>query len=622
MPSNFCKPGLIVHHGPAVRRKWRSSGRSEGRVLSVTWASKKGLVLLVFALVALLASSCAGRADFASEDQPTGDEQSPPTDSVALDGADVGTIDATGNEDGAAASDRPAVVLPTDDVPDLDFDLNYQIEADSINGWAPDTVVPTVSGHLILRSVYDLLIYPNATREPSPMLLESFVPNGDASVWTLTTRSGIRFHDGTPFDAEAVVVNLERHRDAVMTAAFLSDVDSIEATAPDEVTVTLAGPRPHFPERLTTTIGYMASPTWLAAVDAGTASIEAPVGTGPFVFDEYRPGKSFRAVRNDDYWQADRPLLGSILFQVIANSQSRYQSVTQAIAPVSYANSPDFIRRARGAIGQIKIVESAANSETTYVMLNQADPDSPLRDLAVRTAMSQAVNRESWRVARGGSFFEAANGPFSPGSIGHLVDSGTPGHDPAAAAAAITEYESENGQIEIGLLLEDTATSVLSSDLLVGAWAEIGIDVTPEFLPMDELMNRALDGRFDLLLTQNHGSYDPVLQANFWHSSAARPVGEPTSNFSRIADESIDSDLALLETTEHPGARQLAAERINRRFAEQSYNIWLSWPVWAVIHSPDMHFAGSTLPSGEPAMPMGGAVGGAHLLSHLWVEER
>ncbi len=598
------------------------------------WPGLRGLLtgvggnrknLLMMLVLAVFVAGCAGRVGF-EEDLADEAKNGVESAEAGTDDENPVTVEAGGDapegSSGTAIPGFNVIELPEAGAVDLDHELVYQIEADSIGGWAPATVLPTVSGHLILRSVYDLLVYPDATRAPQPMLLESFEPNEDSSVWTLTVRSGISFHDGTAFNAAAVVTNLERHRDGPISANFLRDVVSIEAVSDSVVEITLEGPRPQFPERLTTVVGYMASPTWLDAVDAGTASVEEPVGTGPFVFADYRPGRSFTATRNENYWQPDRPLLAGIKFQMTTNGRARYEAVTSAISPIAVVDNPEFIRRARDAIGQINLVESAANSETLYVMLNQADSESPLTDLQVRTALAKAVDREVWRVARGGSLFEAANGPFPPGSNGFLEDTGIPDFDVAGATELIAQYEAANGPVELGLLLEDTSGNLLSADLLTNAWAAVGVDVVPEFTSRQELMQRGLEGRFDMMLWQNHGSFDPGLQSIWWQSSGALPIGEPTANFSRINDEEIDAQLAIIESSGHPLIRQVAAENINRRFGEQSYNIWLSWPVWAVIHSLDVHLTGSTLPSGDPAMPMGGAVGGAHLIAHIWVEER
>ncbi len=565
-----------------------------------------------------MAAACGGRlGDSADEaigvNDPETGSNTEETDNEQRDAEDGETSDVI-SASGGSSNDN--------ETPDTDHELVYQIESDSLNGWMPERVTPTVSGHLVMRTVFDSLVYPDAARQPRPLLLETLEPNDDASAWILTVRPDIQFHDGTPFDAAAVVTNLERHRNGALTAAFTSDIASIQALDDRRVEVTLDGPTPSFPIRLTSQIGYMASPTWLAAVDAGEAAAEEPVGTGPFVFEDYNPGRSFTATRNESYWRENQPLVAGVKFQITSNHASRLLAVLNGTSPIAVTTQSDQILRARELVGALNLVEAASNSETLYVMLNQADPDSPLADVNVRRALSFAVDRDRWKAARSAGFFESANGPFSPGSIGYLNDTGIPANDQPAASALIETYEAANDPIELTLLLEDIPTNLISSDLLVLMWREVGVEVTPVFLPRDELSLAVYRGEFEMALWQGHGSFDPVLQRNNWHSSGLRPVGEISANASRINDPEIDELLGLISEEPNQSARQFSAERLNRRFGEQAYNIWLSWPVWAVVHNLDVHLTGSDLPDGDRSLPLGGAVGGAHLMSHVWVEQR
>ncbi|MGI9606790.1 MAG: ABC transporter substrate-binding protein [Acidimicrobiales bacterium] len=571
--------------------------------------------LSVVIILALICSACAGAIGDGEIRAAPEPDAAPGADAVEPENATARA--ASGPE--SAVESVSATTIRTS--PLTEGTLVYQIEADTLGGWMPHTSAAAISGHLVLRSVYDLLAYPDDTGELQPNLLSSFTPNADASEWTLVTRDGVTFHDGTPFDAAAVVANLELHRTSPTTGAFMIDVLDLTVTDSDTVVVTLAGPRPHFPARFTTVLGYMASPTWLAAVSAGEASNTEPVGTGPFVYAGYEPGQFFEATQNADYWREGHATVPAIRFEMRPSGRERVSNVVDGNIGLGHTDSADEILRSRDLLGTVGMAEAANNGETSYLMLNQADPTSPLTDLDVRRALAQGVDRDLWKAARSANFFDVANGPFPPGSIGHLEDSGFPAFAPEEAASAIAAYEDANGPIELVVSISDRPVNLISADLLAQMWGRIGVDVTLSVHPQSELIGLALTAQFDVLLWRSHGSWDPSLEGQWWSSQTAAPVGQQALNISRIRDDVIDQNLVAIAGSPDPAIRQAAAEALNRRFAEQVYNIWLSWPVWTVVHHPGVHLEGAELPSGDAAMPLGVGIGGAHLLSHVWLED-
>ena len=91
-------------------------------------------------------------------------------------------------------------------------------------------------------------------------------------------------------------------RDSTLVGNAIQAVINVEKIDDMPVVISTDTPWVDFPVFFAGQPGYVASPTWLAAVDAGTAEATEPVGTGPFVFAEYNPGDSFRMTRNEDYW--------------------------------------------------------------------------------------------------------------------------------------------------------------------------------------------------------------------------------------------------------------------------------------------------------------------------------
>ena len=124
--------------------------------------------------------------------------------------------------------------------------------------------------------MFDPLALATADGKVEPYLAESITPNADYTVWTIKARSGITFHDGTPFDGAAIVDNLTRQFKSFLTGKVFSDVATnadgspqivVDPADPMSAQITMKTPWVPFPIYLTGQIGYMASPTWMAAAD-------------------------------------------------------------------------------------------------------------------------------------------------------------------------------------------------------------------------------------------------------------------------------------------------------------------------------------------------------------------
>ncbi len=500
--------------------------------------------------------------------------------------------------------------------------LVYGLEADSLNPWTPQNTAPAASGHMVLRSVFDMLALPTIDLEVKGYLLTAIEPNADFTEWTLEVRPGITFHDGTPLDATAVADNLNRHRQSFISGNLLADVASVDVTSDMTVVVTSTRPWVSVPAVLTSQVGYVASPTWLAEVDADPAKALEPVGTGPFIFEAYTPGVSFRAVRNPDYWREGLPYLDAVEFRVLRGIGDRSQALLDGEANIIHTANGDEIAKFRGRLGSFNMVESAEFGETTYVLINLANPLSPVSDIRIRRAMALALDYELIKTARNGDLFEVPNGPFPPGAVGYLEDSGFPTYDPDAARALVEEWEAENGPAQITFTTTSDEFNLISAELYAQYWEAVGIDVQLVTIDQSEYIGLALAGAFETYFWRLHSGFDPDEQHVWWHSRNAREIGTVGLNFSRITDPVIDEALDTIRTTADEEVRREAAERINRRFAEQVYNIWLGWAVWGIISAPEVQdvITNFTLPDGDLVLPTGVGIGGTHQLAQIWID--
>jgi len=561
-------------------------------------------VVAVLAVFGLLAASCGGDDSGGGGDEASGD-----TTEVA-EGGDP--------DEG--------------EMPQYGGSVVFAREAETASPWTPASMTCDLSCHQAVRTVYDSMTYLGEDDRPHPYLLESIEPNEDFTVWTLTAREGVEFHDGTPFDADAIMDHFERMRASFLVGRSLLNIE--DQAKVDDVTVelTMGTPWVTFPYYLMGQPGYVASPTWLAAVDAGTADATEPVGSGPFQYESYQTGSSFVVVRNDNYWLSDvdgnqYPYLDEIEFIVQEEDLTRERALISGEIDMTHTDKGESVISLREQVdaGDLAMYEITDAPASTYALINNAAPDSPVSDVRIRQAMAYATDQDLRNQSRTGGVFEIANGPFTPGSPGYLEDTDFPELDQEKARELVEEYKADEGVDEVKIRFDTTADpdNRATVELLQQMWSEVGIDVEIAQFEQGEFITNALNGDFEVFTWRGHGGTSPDTERVWWHSETALPIGEIALNFGRIEDDVIDENLQTIRETEDQAAVTEASEAINRRFAEQVYNIWSDWVFWSIPHKLRVHGVKTPLllPDGTPsAIRSIGAVGGISL-TQLWVDD-
>ena len=157
---------------------------------------------------------------------------------------------------------------------------------------------------MMSNAVFDTLTATTADNKVVPFLAQSVEPaTDDFKSWTLTLRPNITFHDGTPLNADAIIVNFEAQRNdplvGLAVRPFFPEENAIQKIDDMTVQFNLLDSNAYFPATISGQLGMVASPTWLEAAKADPTLNQNPVGTGPFKFDSRsaRLGHPVRAQR-------------------------------------------------------------------------------------------------------------------------------------------------------------------------------------------------------------------------------------------------------------------------------------------------------------------------------------
>jgi peptide/nickel transport system substrate-binding protein len=526
--------------------------------------------------------------------------------------------DAGGGNGGGASTDEGT--------PTPGGEIVYGLEAETASGWCLMEAQLAISGIQVARAIYDTLTAPDENGELKPFLAESFEPNDDYTQWTFTLREGVTFHDGTPLDATVVKNNLDAYRgqyparSPLLFAFVFQDVANVEAVDARTVTVTTRRPWVSLPWFLwgSGRVGIMSQ----SQLDSTSCNDEL-VGTGPFMQESWNVNDRFVAVKNPNYWQTDAdgnqlPYLDRITFRPLDDGRARLNSLEGGELQAMHTSGSLQIEeiRQQAEAGALNNVESDEFGEVGYIMLNVSQP--PFDNLVARQILAYGIDREQVNEIRAAGIPTLAQGPFAPGNVGYLEDADYPDYDPDRAQELIAQYEQETGgPLEFTLTHAGDPETTQTAQLYQQLMDDIGVNVNLQpIADQSALIDAAIGGEFQAVTWRNHPGADPDTQYVWWYNTAETP--NPV-NFGRFVDPEINRLLDEGRTTADEDERRQIYEDLNRRFAEQLWNLWASYTIWSIATQPNVHGVfGPDLPDGSAPFP-GLATG--HPVSGLWVSQ-
>jgi peptide/nickel transport system substrate-binding protein len=288
-----------------------------------------------------------------------------------------------------ASLTRTQVPPPGKPRPGGTFSIGQQVPAGALD----PLTIDDQSGLGILGLSGDYLIWSDSHLVPQPRLAESWSHNGDASVWTFKIRSGVKFHDGTPMDAEDVATTFSRLADPANGSNALSvftnvlSKDGAKALNPTTVQFTLEAPNGNFPF-LVSSDNYNAI---ILPKDYPGNWQETFIGTGPWELGQYRPDEGISLLPNKHYWDPARQPLAD-------NLEVVFYSDEQGLVLAFVGGQFDFAQQysvsgGRAAITDPNVITLGVRSSAFREIHMRCD-QKPFTDKRVRQAMGLLVNRK------------------------------------------------------------------------------------------------------------------------------------------------------------------------------------------------------------------------------------
>lgn len=382
-----------------------------------------------------------------------------------------------------------------------------------------------VAERTVAQSIFDSLVSVTPNGELTPGLATEW-SSDDGQAWTFKLREGVTFHDGTPFNAEAVEFHFNRllnPENACASCAEISALESVEVTGEYEVVFHLSTPSAAFPATLVDYPGMIVSP---AAVETlGDEFGNSPVGTGPFRWVERVEGEHITLERNPDYWKEGQPYLDSVVFRPIDDVQARFATVQSG--DIDIMHEPGISERLQAEAAGLQVLDVGAVG-TKFVMFHTQRP--PFDDVRARLAVAYATDADTINATLHEGLYRSTTDPFPNGHWADAEPDNYPAYDLDKARELVNELGGLSFEMDVGVTADTQLAQALQA-----MWAEAGIEVEINTMETATYIDRGLNGEFVSSLFSWSGRWDPDLNTyQFFHSSSDR-------NYTRLVDAELDN---------------------------------------------------------------------------------
>ena len=367
--------------------------------------------------------------------------------------------------------------------------------------------------HEALLAIYETLIRFDQDGNLTPGLAESWKLSDDLTELTLHLRHGVTFHDGTPFNADAVRRNFERSaalgkRAGNTVADTFRQIATIETIGDDTVKLKLQEPSGQIEFRLAYNSGMMISPAAFTVAPGAEPVFGATlkgIGAGPYQVKSFESNVRTIMTRFDGYWHGKEARPAGFEHHYIPDSRARFNAVRSGQATIALID-PRQIQEAKAAgLGII----TAEKNALWDIYLNVSRP--ALRDVRVRQALMYALDREALSDAIGFGSARPTQQLWATTSPFYIkeLDSRYP-FDQAKARALIAEAGFKDG-VDITLLLLNTTEYRQLGEALQGMWAEVGVRLKFDVIDVSQYNQFSRPTpRGDIMIGRNGGRGDAV----------------------------------------------------------------------------------------------------------------
>jgi len=436
------------------------------------------------------------------------------------------------------------------------------------------------SGFCYGRAIYDpLLVVGSNGQTVYPYLAASLKPNATYTAWTVTARAGVKFHNGTPCNGDAIYANMKENFNSTLTGPAVQALVAGFTHTPGSNTVVIHTKHKWvtFPFTLAEQqISFIAEPTTLGPGYAGN-----PIGTGPFVLSAWNYNTSFICTKNANYWRAGLPYLNQVEFHPIPDGPTRYAALTSGALDIIHEAEGDILKKF-STLGAGYTWQTDFPGKPKYapssncIMMNCTK--APFTNLNMRKGCAYALNQSKFVSVVDSGFSAPINGIFLAGSP-YYKSTPYPKYNVATAKKFIAKVP--KSQRNFTLTYVAGSPAVLSAATLVQNFlSKVGVNVTLNGVTQGQLIGAAIFGVYQAMTWAQFGGVSPDLN-HPWFSTKP-PKGGTWLNFARNQDPKIESLMLQGMAATSAAARKNAWAAVNIRIQQDVPYLWIDRVVLGV----------------------------------------
>ncbi|WP_088009120.1 ABC transporter substrate-binding protein [Indiicoccus explosivorum] len=394
----------------------------------------------------------------------------------------------------------------------------------------PSEVTDSESENVSQSILETLTTFEEGSTKVAPMLATEWTESEDGLTYTFELREDVVFHDGTEFTAEDVVYNFERWANGSaedfpmygnVFGGYAGDEEhdfaSVEALDANTVEFTLTKTQPTFLKDLALTPFSISSPE--AIEEHGEEYGSNPVGTGPFIFEEWKRNDRIVLTKNEDYWLDGHPKVEQVIFRTIPENSARLNALLSGEVDMIDGVDPENIQQIKDN-PELKLY---SRPPLNIGYLGMTVTREPFDDPLVRRALSHAVDKEAMIDAFFGGQAIPAKNPIPPAVEGYNDDIDPYPYDPEKAKELLAEAGYPDG-FEMELFAMPVARPYMPdaarvAEYLQSSFADIGVTAEIVTFEWATYLEKAKNGEADAFLlgwTGTNGDADDFIYS-LWH---------------------------------------------------------------------------------------------------------
>jgi len=467
-----------------------------------------------------------------------------------------------------------------------------------MNGWQGHW---DAAGFYVGTAIYDPLFYINAAGNAiMPALGLTAVGSNSFKTWTVTLRQGVKYHDGSLFNAQNVVDNFKNPGLAVALAiqGIINNIKVLNPGSPTlgggTIEIDLALSFYSFPVSLAEgQTAYFASSNMIK----GHTSV--PTGTGPFKvssWDLTTNGSTANLVPNPNYWRQDSagrklPYLSHLAFKVLTDEPSRQGALGSGGIDMGIFYFGTTIKQNRSNSSVTCVDDNLGLREPskTLILCNVAGT-GPVNDVGVRTALAHAMNRSTYLASIDANIGQTADGIFRKTSTWYVAPGypkGGTSADISTAKSLVKAYKGKHGGSCTITMSYDSGSTPSHNQFLFVQQAAASVGITLNSVTYDQatLINKVIAKQYQIAGWSQFGCLIPASNYVWFCGVVVKGKLYPDYvNFAQLADPIVQTNLVAALKATTTAAQKTAWTKVNKQFAKDVPYLWLDTTVaqWAV----------------------------------------